>query len=1042
MKNLRKRVTAAVVTLAMTAALLPITAFAEKTTSTVYVTVENSTLSNAAFTGKRLENYPVEVSEGDKIGDAIQKAFDANNIEQEGLENGYITSVNGLFAGSDGDDTTWDGWMVTLNDWITANTMNSYYVSDGDEIALMYSITMGADLGGSYTNNDTKIKSLSIDKGELDKEFSSDVTEYTLTLPEDVQTIRVTPTAVNKNFQTRIYKNANVYTDDEKGYQIEGESAYESILGGLDVWSEPTGLYFYKRTWDIPVTEGDDIIVACGLIGWDTSNKDYSTGAYYQDNGSVYTIHIKNGDVGEDTDAKLYDVSVKVLPADAEVEFYKTAGFDDDGYDIIGEKVEVTSGTDENYHLYTMTLPEGTYSYRAKNAEGSSLGGMTFDVPNAESVDGENASCDIVLREVDLYTATKLDGENYATAEQYKAEVYDADGKQAVGGKSYVDGKGYTKYPYMLFAGGNTELYIHKLIPIGEYANTYGTTTNTAKTVSATGTGILTASYTLPMLIESKITAPVGAKVSVTNQIKNFFNEEVDEYSSADNGDGTVTHIFKLPKNNAKHKYRVSADGKITRAGYLSLKSEEEAVVNISFEEDENPKIRPEYDTSTGNGKYAEDNLLLNINEQNYLRMSVGESFKVRAYRAAWQIVNSVVANIMIEPDFHYEILSGDSVSLEQDGQNAVLKAEKEGVSIVKVTYDAVWVNDFLYGATDPSREGIFVVNVGGSTETEIKLNTDWDSDFDTVYFIGDSGSFTFAPTSSEDITVSLDGKTYEPNENGEYTVDVKEGNNNLIKVSAGDTDEYIVVKANKVTPIVENVTHPGEPIKQGDTVNVSFEGLHMPVPKFSGIYNPLSVKILYNTEDGTSVTGKPTQYDFINNHKIEFTAWKDGELSLSGGRISVSCMGFEFGAHRSLTDTGIGANFNAVSNTREFSVMPDLTINVEKEDVCNNADTSEVKAADNKLTGSIVSEITVNNEDIANTKAAAFLGVYDKDGNMLGVLKREITLKSGENSVRFDELNIDTVGDSLTIKVFVWDNENNNIKPLSLASEKIVTVN
>ena len=639
--------------------------------------------------------------------------------------------------------------------------------------------------------------------------------------------------------------------------------------------------------------------------------------------------------------AEKYDVTVHVGPATANVEFYKCDGFDENGFDILGDKLSVTDNgvnQDTSYHTYSMSLDRGTYSFRATDADGNSLGGMTFDVPAESQADNvESNQSDVYLRQVDIYTTTKIDGV-YANETQYSTEAMDADGKLATHGKVYVDSSNRTRYPYMLFANGNAELYTFKLIPTAAVSEAANVGTNTIiNQAIANGTSATTKSGTLPALIDAVISAPAGSKVQVFNQLRNFYTQEV-LYKSKTEADGISIYTFRLPKSNSNHTYRVSMDGKITKAGYMKLNTADAAKLDITFGENEDPKIRPDYDKKTTIGSRMEDNILLNINSQNYLRMNVGDTFKVRAYRA-WQIINTDTANIMIEPDFEYKVLSGDSIIVDQKNQNAVLKAVKEGISIVEVTYDAIEIGGNtnytgIYGAIDPLRKGLFVVNVGGNTETEITL-PDWDSDFDTVYFTEETGIYNFKPTSAEKLTVKCNDVEVAENADGSYTLPINQGNN-IVSVTAGNTTEYVIIKGNKLTVNIENATSPDEPIKQGDTVKISFNGLYMPLPKFSGIYNPgygNTIKTSYINQDGITVQSSGAQYNFINNNTITMKVYDKGTVNLTNGCIPLTSMGEVPGAHRELTDKGVGANFNAVAVPATFCILPDITFEVAEND-------------------------------------------------------------------------------------------------------------
>ena len=162
---------------------------------------------------------------------------------------------------------------------------------------------------------------------------------------------------------------------------------------------------------------------------------------------------------------------------------------------------------------------------------------------------------------------------------------------------------------------------------------------------------------------------------------------------------------------------------------------------------------RVEYDTKK-TFAYYDDGLLTNANidGSSSIDMKKGETFSLRAFRTQ-QVVNG--GNYLLEPDFHYSVVSGDSVSVGDDGQ---VTAKKPGFSIIRVTYDAFRAGDLgeemKYNATDPVLTGIVAVNVDGkdaSFDKGINLK-----EFDTVYY-------------DEYINDATGKKTYTGKKNVEY---------------------------------------------------------------------------------------------------------------------------------------------------------------------------------------------------------------------------------------------------------------------------------
>lgn len=267
-----------------------ITGFAAEALGYATVSVENMTFSPEDGedypTGIILEPTRIKLRENDTVMSVILRVFDAKDIEfnkdaETGeLTGGYLSSVAGL-AETDGGENS--GWMITVNDWFATVGAASMYPSDKDEIVVRYSTSWGADLKSLWDSSETELDALSVDGGTLSPEFSSDVFEYELTLNRNVEEIDISYEAKNKNFQVRTYKNAEISDS-----AIANESEYESELSGLSASKNnlTEKLGFYKNGKDIPVADGDTIVIGCGLPSWTSMNE--------SDSGSIYSITIKN----------------------------------------------------------------------------------------------------------------------------------------------------------------------------------------------------------------------------------------------------------------------------------------------------------------------------------------------------------------------------------------------------------------------------------------------------------------------------------------------------------------------------------------------------------------------------------------------------------------------------------------------------------------------------------------------------------------------------------------------------------------------------
>ena len=269
----------------------------------VQVIVENTTYSEkdgAPWDGKLVDTW-VDLSADSTMMSCVVDALKTKNATVVGAESNYISSINGLKEFDGGKSS---GWMGTLNDWFTnegfgAFTVKSGKLASGDVIRVMYTREgLGADLGGTWANSDTTLSALKVTGGKLTPNFVSGEAggryDYTLVIDGDSGSIRLNPTAANKNFQVKAFLNEKV-TD-----KTEGSS-------------------FFKRTESIPVKVGDTIYVGCGAKGWLSMNN--QSGNTQTSDGTWYVLHVVSADTGADYVVGLIDD----LPAAVKYENYSAA---------------------------------------------------------------------------------------------------------------------------------------------------------------------------------------------------------------------------------------------------------------------------------------------------------------------------------------------------------------------------------------------------------------------------------------------------------------------------------------------------------------------------------------------------------------------------------------------------------------------------------------------------------------------------------------------------------------------------------------------
>ncbi len=285
----------------------------------VQVIVENTTFTKDMWpNGKKFwdgvaVDDEVALTADSTMMSCIVTALKENGYTQTGADSNYISSITvgdqplGQFDGGDQS-----GWMGTLNDWFTnfgfqEFTVENGSLSNGDVIRIMYTREgLGADLGGTWDNSDTTIKALEIQGGKLLTRFApgeaGNTYEYTLAIDGESADLKLTPTAANKNYLTKIFLNEKVTSDEEGGS-------------------------FFKRTQMIPVAAGDTIYVGCGEYAWPSMNKQETEAREYQ--GTWYVLHVVNASAG----ASYVDDLIDALPDASDVSY--------DNYQQYGDAADV-----------------------------------------------------------------------------------------------------------------------------------------------------------------------------------------------------------------------------------------------------------------------------------------------------------------------------------------------------------------------------------------------------------------------------------------------------------------------------------------------------------------------------------------------------------------------------------------------------------------------------------------------------------------------------------------------------------------------------
>ena len=229
-----------------------------KVVGRVHVIVENTTYKSESLPAELKDKFIndwYDLTADDSMMTVILKALEGKKYHwQDGADDydiSYLASVEwdkSRLAEFTGGGNS--GWMGTLNDWFVNKGFNSFRYSDrslqdGDYIHVMYTTALGADLGGSWSNTSTTLKSLNVKGGTLSPaSLASGVTDYVLQITESDATVTVSYEPTNKNYQARMY--LNNYNNENSRYTSGSR---------------------------MQVSSGDIIYIGVGEAGWPSMNE-------------------------------------------------------------------------------------------------------------------------------------------------------------------------------------------------------------------------------------------------------------------------------------------------------------------------------------------------------------------------------------------------------------------------------------------------------------------------------------------------------------------------------------------------------------------------------------------------------------------------------------------------------------------------------------------------------------------------------------------------------------------------------------------------
>ena len=677
-------------------------------------------------------------------------------------------------------------------------------------------------------------------------------------------------------------------------------------------------------------------------------------------------------------------------------------------------------------------LSSGRYAYRAfgyneaTNAYDIPLGGMTLQLPLEQNdvFTGKNQYAYIICAAYGV-DGTKKDGTGFG-ADDFKLELNCPAMNNIVENGTPFEKDGHTYYPAMVFAQSRGCLYG---IYVGATVPGYGSSVGAGEFFDIQPEAQLKLA-TLETASQVTYTVPSDATFNLYRQLNNFNTRAVEPIIDwKDNGDGTKSATYEIKRATQSsmagtdlYTWRLSDATHVTRAGFYKQGDikEETYSFTLSFSDGLNPNNtqRISHDRSglgTGAAPRDEADIQVGLAPTGY-KVLDGTS-RLRAYRF-WELISSDVANVIVEPDFHWDVISGDvtftTVNGGNGGNNWADVTPGTQDSVIATWYDSIDVNPQdhastcgLFPATSPERVAVSVVagtgTKHGTAEADVRYNpiegngsarpSEWDYSFDTrSYKAQDTKptlNFTVTGTgkvaveyafvtANESMQAAMTKYSTASGSNGSYTVPLSafsglgngKGGTVIIRMTDDTGVSYRLVRVAKVTPTLENVTHPGEPFTPGDTVRVTFNGLYRGINKVAGTFNPTALSVTYTTPEGNLRLATAKQYERMDTAVLEFTipravTFEDGADSmnyvLSDGHISGNMYSASnpFNFMYTMTDLGMPTNFAALLLRTLSSHLMDISIPVQKQgyDVRVNVVDKDGKAVENAT-------ITLTNSD------------------------------------------------------------------------------
>lgn len=631
-----------------------------------------------------------------------------------------------------------------------------------------------------------------------------------------------------------------------------------------------------------------------------------------------------------------------------------------------GTPVDV--GSPSSKKVYNFAVEEGTYVLTGYDTDGTTVNG-TIELAISAS---NNA---FVLQTITFYAANA--GFVYDTDYTVELNLKDPSSNDAV--ITIGDSKTAGRKTFLAVKGSKTNAdFTPSAARIAEGFKVYQDTRNRTLNSNAT------MAVTFPQDKDFTITVPAAAQAQLAEKTKDYVAFTPLEPAKVETvGDNKVYHYaLELTASSKTYMYRVWGDGLYTHAGTVNKVA---GMQDMVFTQEDMTAKSPDFINRdvTANGKYNVGDVFVNINPQGHLKMTVGDERDILSLRT-WQVTDNTTANQFVEPEMDYTVINLDgqednSVVIFDNYKTSIdpwttMTAVGNGTAIVLVTYKALCakvydkanINDYAGGADWsaiwPENTGVFVVTVGddasgiksnmyankGLNDVEHKLAVDaLDAEHDVIYYLAEDGSgkYTFTPEGVASVKIAYpvigtNSATYntfetvEANEDGSYTLTLKEGRQIVQMTNANGVSDYQVITAKHCTRTITNLTRNDGTYQPGDKVSIQYNGLYHPNNKLSRIYN-MSAYITYNgVPAGSSMVGSANQYNFAATPAAQvytnvLTLDAGEEMLFQGGCIQINGYGDPVGNHRNLVRTEGRVMVNAPSHKTYLGILPDVKLDI-----------------------------------------------------------------------------------------------------------------